>query len=253
LPRPILAASKARARQSSPAVVARLYRRYWYALALGVLAATLLILLSQLSVRRSTAAGVSQQPAGIAESKSLLAGIPQHGNALGSPSAPVRLIEYADPQCPYCALYARYVFPVLVREYVRPGSVELVYRGLGFIGFDSEIALRAAVAAGGQNRFWNVIDLIYRNQGPENAWLTEAFLRQIVTGAGANAPQAMAARGNAAVTARLNAWSTLASTHGVKGVPAFFLGRRGAPVRRLLLRRLDLAQFRGPLDRALQR
>src|SRR4030095_9986088 len=31
--------------------------------------------------------------------RTLLRGIPQHGNVLGSPSAPVTLVEYVDMQC----------------------------------------------------------------------------------------------------------------------------------------------------------
>ena len=246
-------APKVRDTRPSRAVAAPPYRGYWFALALGVLAAAALILSSQLSVHRDTTRAVARQPAGIAESRALLAGIPQHGNVLGSPHAPVRLIEYADPQCPYCALSSRYVLPELIREYVRPGKVQLVYRGLGFIGPDSQVALRTAIAAGAQSRLWNVMDLIYRNQGPENAWVTDEVLYGIVTAAGANADKVMAARNDPAVTARMNAWATLASTSGVNGVPAFFVGRRGAGLSPVLLRRIDIAEFRGPLNRALQR
>ena len=128
-----------------------------------------------------------------------------------------------------------------------------MYRGLGFIGPDSQNALRTAIAAGAQNRLWNVMDLIYRNQGQENAWVTDEVLRGIVSGAGANANEVMAARNNPAVTARMNAWATLASTNGVNGVPAFFVGRRGAGLSRIPLRRIDIAEFRAPLNRALQR
>ena len=103
----------------------------------------------------------------------MLDGIPQRGNLLGSATAPIRLVEYADPQCPYCAQYARDVFPILVREYVRAGKVEMEFRGLWFLGPDSGSALSTASAAGAENRFWNVLDLLYRNQGPENAWVSD--------------------------------------------------------------------------------
>ena len=74
---------------------------------------------------------------GVADNEALFAGIPQHGNVLGSPKAPVTLVEYADLQCPYCAYWSRSTFPVLVRDYVRPGRVKLVFRGLAFLGPDS--------------------------------------------------------------------------------------------------------------------
>jgi protein-disulfide isomerase len=83
-----------------------------------------------------------------------LEGISQDGLALGSADAPVRLIEYADFQCPVCRAYAVDVFPTIVEEYVRPRRVQLEYRGLAFLGPDSETALRYALAASFQNRFW---------------------------------------------------------------------------------------------------
>ena len=49
---------------------------------------------------------------------------------LGSPDAPVTLVEYADLQCPFCAEWARGTFPAIVDEYVRPGQVRIEFRGL---------------------------------------------------------------------------------------------------------------------------
>jgi len=232
-------------------------RLYAYALGLAALAGSVLIGLSVISANRSTGApppgGGTSAIVGGAETAGLLDGIPQRGNRLGSSAAPVQLVEYADPQCPYCALYARDVLPTLIREYVRPGRVQLVFRGLWFLGPDSGVALRTAAAAASEHRLWNVLELLYRNQGPENSWVTDELLRSIATGAGADAARVIAARDGAAVTGMVDRWGRLAEADGVDAVPAFFLGRRGGPVERLELTALAAPDFRRALDNALQR
>ena len=59
---------------------------------------------------------------------SALKGIPQSGLALGSPKAPVTIVEFADLQCPFCAEYHRNVFPSILDRYVRTGKVRLELR-----------------------------------------------------------------------------------------------------------------------------
>jgi hypothetical protein len=88
---------------------------------------------------------------------SLFRNIPQRGAVLGNPAAPVTLVEYADLQCPYCADWAVGALPVLVDEYVRSGKLRIVFRGMAFLGPESDTALRTAVAAGRQNRLWDVV------------------------------------------------------------------------------------------------
>ena len=114
---------------------------------------------------------------------SLFAGIEQSGAALGSPAAPVTLVEYADLQCPYCAQWARDALPTLVDDYVRAGKLRIVFHGLAFIGPDSNKALRTAVAAGRENHLWDVVHGLYLNQGAENAgWVTDTLVQEIVHG-----------------------------------------------------------------------
>lgn len=111
-----------------------------------------------------------------------LSGIPQDGRVLGSPDADVTLIEWADPQCPGCRAYTEELFPTVVDEYVRPGTVSTEFRGFPFIGDDSVKAYRFLLAAGEQDKLWNLQEALYRNQGGENdGWVTDDLLRELAS------------------------------------------------------------------------
>ena len=124
------------------------------------------------------------------ESAEMLAGIPQSGIHLGSPSAPVRLVEFADLQCPFCREYTLQTLPQLVQDYVRSGKVRMEFRDLAFLGKDSVTAGRHAAAAGEQDKLWNFIDVFYYNQGEENSgYVTPSFLHSIDKAAGVDSPR----------------------------------------------------------------
>lgn len=109
-----------------------------------------------------------------------LGGIPQDGRVLGAPDANVSLIEWADIQCPACRLYTEEFFPTVVDEYVRPGTVNTEFRGFPFIGEDSVKGYRFLLAAGEQDKLWDLQEAMYRNQGGENdGWVTDDLIREL--------------------------------------------------------------------------
>lgn len=111
-----------------------------------------------------------------------LSGIPQQGAVLGPKSAKVTLIELADVQCPACRYYTLSLFPTVVNEYVRQGKIKTEYRGYPFIGDDSLKGERFLLAAAEQNKMWQLMDAIYRNQGVENSgWLTDDLIRKLAS------------------------------------------------------------------------
>jgi protein-disulfide isomerase len=120
-----------------------------------------------------------------AEVNRLLAGIPQQGMVLGDPSAPVELVEFGDLQCPVCRGYAEEILPPIIESQVKNGEVKIDFRNFTIIGEQSVPAGAAALAAGGQGRGWNYVELFYRNQGEENSgYADDAFLKAIAEGAG---------------------------------------------------------------------
>jgi protein-disulfide isomerase len=217
----------------------------------AVLVTTALIAASVLGSRSDgEAAADTTEITALSGEASLLSGIPQNGTALGSPHAPVTLVEYADLQCPYCAQWARNAFPELVRDYVRTGRVRMVFRGLVFIGPDSDKALRTALAAAEQRRFWDVLHLLFANQGPENAgWVTEDMLTRIGTAVqGLDDKRMLDGRWSPRVDSQLAAAAASAERDGVTGTPAFMAGPTGGKLEPVAVASLDAAPFRAHLD-----
>jgi protein-disulfide isomerase len=190
--------------------------------------------------------------AGADETRALLRGIPQDDIAIGPPDAPVTLVEFADLQCPFCASWATDAFPDVVEEYVRPGKLRIEFRGLAFIGDDSEKALRAALAAGQQDRLWHVVELLYRNQGAENSgWVTDELLDAVGRAAGLDVDAWHGAFESAAVDGQLAAAERLARANAIQSTPSFLVGRTGGTLRRDDVVSLDAGGITPAIDRAL--
>ncbi len=183
-----------------------------------------------------------------------LTGIPQDGILLGADSANVRLIEYADLQCPACRAYTEAVFPSIVNEYVRPGRVKTEFRGLAFIGEDSVKARRFVYAAGLQDRLWQLQEALYRNQGDENSgWVTDDLIRALAEEIdGLDVDRLFADAEGEEVAALVTQPDAQAQAAGVRGTPTFYIQIGDEEPYQLELTALDPAAFRPALDDALE-
>lgn len=187
------------------------------------------------------------------ETSRLLDGIPQKGTVLGRPDAPVTLVEYADLQCPYCAAWTHEAFPPLVRDYVKKGKLRIEFRGLAFIGPQSDTGLRAALSAGEQGKLWHVVDLLYHNQGHENSgWLSDDTLRQVGASVqGLDVERMLEQRDE--MTKQLEKAQAAATASGVNGTPAFEVGPTGGQLTRVEISSLDAEALRPAIESALAR
>ncbi|HWB69825.1 MAG TPA: thioredoxin domain-containing protein [Solirubrobacterales bacterium] len=159
-----------------------------------------------------------------------LAGLEQQGTLLGRPGAPTTVVEYGDLQCPICKEYSISVVADLIDGPIRTGRARLEFRNWPILGGESRLAGAAAYAAAEQNRYWNFVELFYRNQGTENSgYVTPAFLRAIAKGAGVpDLERWERDRRAARWGAQMRRTEAEAQAHGFTGTPSFAVeGPRG--------------------------
>jgi protein-disulfide isomerase len=186
------------------------------------------------------------------ESAEMLAGIPQKGIYLGKADAPVRLVEFADLQCPICREYTLQSLPQLVQDYVRTGKVRMEFRNLSFLGPDSITAGRAAAAAAQQNKLWNFADVLYYNQGEENSgYVTQEFIDRINKAAGVDSAEADAFAKSDASQEPLGAANTMANQLGVNATPTILVGKRGGELKAVDADATDVAAYKSAIDGVL--
>jgi protein-disulfide isomerase len=166
---------------------------------------------------------------GAADVTRLLKGIPQHGNVLGKPSAPLTLVEYIDLQCPFCQQFETSAMPTIVRRYVRTGKLKVVARPIAFIGPDSRRGRDAALAAGRQNKLFDFTQLLYLKQGAENTgWLSDDVVKAAAASIpGLSVQELLDARGSSAVSDEAHALDAEASADAVHATPTILVSRSG--------------------------
>jgi protein-disulfide isomerase len=92
----------------------------------------------------------------------------------GNPDAVVTLEEFADFQCPPCGSFASFG-EELLKEY--DSRLRIVFRNFPLPGHEhARDAALAAEAAGLQSRFWEMHDVLYREQA---AWSTAPNAREL--------------------------------------------------------------------------
>jgi protein-disulfide isomerase len=189
-----------------------------------------------------------------AAAERLFKGIPQHGNLLGSPNAPVTMIEYIDLQCSACRVFETEIMPRIVPKYVRAGKVRLEARPIVAIGPDSQRGVLATLAAARQNRLFNFAQILYYNQGPENGgWLDDGMVEDAAASIpGLDVRALLKDRDSGAVRAQATRFADEANADGVSGTPTLYVGKSGGKRTQVTPGVVpSVAQLSAALDRAL--
>ena len=199
--------------------------------------------------------GSAEATAASSEVTTLLTGIPQNGNVLGRPTAPVTLQYFGDLECPVCKGFTTGALPSVIGKWVRGGELKVEYRSLETATREPEVFRSqqvAALAAGRQNRLWNFVETFYHEQGEEDTgYVTESFIQGIAKQVpGLNLAAWTSERGEPALTNLLAGDEQAASNNGLDGTPAFLLGRSGGA-----LTQLEPSSFTepGPFNEAIEK
>lgn len=97
------------------------------------------------------------------------------GYLLGSPTAPVEVIEFADFECPACGQYATITEPDVRTRLVNTGQVRMRYIDYPLpMHKNTWDASLAAACANDQGKFWEMHDALFANQ---DKWNGEATSR----------------------------------------------------------------------------
>lgn len=122
----------------------------------------------------------------------------QNASALGSSTADITIIEFADYQCESCAKFNREVREDILRNFVNTGQVRFLFKDF-IINNDmstststtttvdeaSRLAAEASYCAAEQGKYWEYHNKLYQNAEGENTeWVTIDNLKQIANNAG---------------------------------------------------------------------
>jgi protein-disulfide isomerase len=226
--------------EAAAASAARRTRLTQLGVVVGVVVAAIVVVLIATSGGSKSGAPKTgtEKNATVKEISTLIDGIPQSGNTLGSPTAPVTLQYYGDLECPICREFTVGALPTVIANLVRSGKVKVEYHSMETATREPGVFREqqaAALAAGRQNLMWYFVELFYHEQGEEDSgYVTPAFLKGIATQVpGLNVAKWEAERSNPKLVEQVERDETKAGEEGFNGTPSFLVGKTGGPTQKL--------------------
>ncbi len=156
-------------------------------------------------------------------------GVDADGNFYrGNPNAAVKLVEFSDFQCPFCARHVQQTGPLLEEMYIATGKVVAYFRHfpLQQLHPNALPASKAAYCAGQQapRFFWAMHQWLFANQTSwSNATDAPSRFRQAALSFGVDAAAYDACLRNPQTEARIARDLEDGIKLGVQGTPAFFV------------------------------
>jgi len=177
-------------------------------------------------------AGFPTEKKGSTESQILLM---DDDPVMGDDSAPVTIVMYSDPSCPFCAAVAgapsmvSYMkgrdaswepsMPNIEKDFVETGKVRLAYRYTVGHGTGGE-AMKIMLCANEQGKFWEVHDQVYLHQDQVE---DIAAVKKFAIDAGADSAELDSCLASGRPDAKMAKDQAEARKAGVQGTPAMLI------------------------------
>jgi protein-disulfide isomerase len=139
----------------------------------------------------------------------------------GNPNGDVTIVEFNDYQCPYCKKAYQAMKSVVGAD----GKVRIIYKDLPILGDASKIAAQAALASMKQGKHQALHNALMEFGGR----LDRDKILEIAVGVGVDRAQLEKDMEDPKIKALIERNLSLASALGVRGTPAFVIGKQFVP------------------------
>ena len=152
------------------------------------------------------------------------------GYVLGSDSAPVKVVEYVDYECPICAMFATVQFPTIRDQLIRTGKVQWRLRDYPLPPTThrwSRLAASAVACASEQGKAWEMIDALFDHHdwALQKSDPTDVF-RGLAKDQGVNVDTWNACLSSDRYAGRIQASVNAGDALGVNGTPTIYINGR---------------------------
>jgi protein-disulfide isomerase len=250
-----MAARRSSKRKETARVRPRRLPAQWalVAIALALVGGGALVGIS-MATRSSDEEGPGASPTGEATQHLCASGsVPAEGRICGEDSAPVKIVELSDYQCPFCKRFVDLTEPQVESEYIQKGLVQLEFRNFAITGGNASpdeneatLAAEAAECANDQGRFWEYHYKLYAEQAGENrgAFLPEK-LKQFASDLLLDREEFDACLDSHKHIALVQEERQQAADAGANGTPSFLINGE------LVVGFMSFAEFRPHIEEAL--
>ena len=135
--------------------------------------------------------------------------------SIGSPDAPITIVEFFDYNCGYC----KRAFPDIMKLTQKNPDVRVVFKEFPILGPASEQAARVALASKGDGKYFAIHQGLLNARGS----VSGAALSSLIEKHGLNADEIVTRGKNKDIDAHIKDVRNLAQSLGVSGTPAFII------------------------------